>query len=171
MKNSNFQNSGFRIPSNCVNCYRCGGSNHNSLVCLYIDKICNYSGKLGHKAKVCHCAHKQRTSQPLHNASQHSRIKQHNAQHHLESEPETNSPEEIVNLLTSPRVLAHHVSVEVNGHNLQLELDTGSANTVVSERTCFAFTRCSKFINSSTTYSIRRIFNSSFRIGSNYHEV
>ena len=29
---------------------------------------------------------------------------------------------------------AHHVNVELNGHNLQLELHTGSANTVVSER-------------------------------------
>ena len=29
---------------------------------------------------------------------------------------------------------ANHVNVEVNGHNLQFELDTGKANTVVSER-------------------------------------
>ena len=134
MKNGNFQNVGFRIPSNCVNCYRCGGSNHNSSVCWYKDKICNYCGKLAHKAIVCHSAHKQRTSQPLHNAPEHSRIKQHNAQHQLKSETETNSFEEPVNSLTSPRLPAHHVNVKENGHNLQLEFDTGSANTVVSER-------------------------------------
>ena len=56
------------------------------------------------------------------------------AQHQLESEPETNSYEENVNLLTSPRVPAQHVNVEVIGHNVQLELENGSANTVVSER-------------------------------------
>ena len=134
MKNGNFQNFGYCFPSNCANCYRCGGSNHNSSVYWYKDKICIYCGKLGHKVKVCHSAHKQRTSQPLHYAPEHSRIKQHNAQHQLKSEPETNSAEDTVNSLTSRRVPAHHVNVEVNIHNIQLELDTGSANTVVSER-------------------------------------
>ena len=133
MKNSNFKNSGFCFPSSCVNCYRCGGLNHNSSVCWYKDKICNYCWKLGHKAKVCHSAHKQRTSQPLYNAPKHFRIKKHNAQQELESESETNSPEKTVNSLTSSHVPAHPVNVEVNGHNLQLELDTVSANTVVSE--------------------------------------
>ena len=103
-------------------------------MCWYKDKIFNYCGKLGHKDKVCHSTYKQRTNQPLYHAFEHTRIKQHKAQHQLESEPETNSPEKIVNSLTSPRVPDHHVNVEFNGHNLQLELDTGSANTVVSER-------------------------------------
>ena len=108
-------------------------------MCWYKGNICNYCGKLGHKAKFCHSAHKQRKSQPLHNAFEHSRIKQQSAQHQLESEPETNSPGKTDNSLTSSLVPAHHVNVEVNGHNLQLELDTGSANTVVSERVWRSF--------------------------------
>ena len=67
------------------------------------------------------------------NAYEHSRIKQHNAQHKFDFEQETNSSEQTVNLLTSPRLPAHNVNVDVNGHNLQLELDIEYANTVVSK--------------------------------------
>ena len=51
MKKSNFQNSGFRFPRNCVNCYRCGGSNHNSSVCGTKKRFVTTAGSLGTKQK------------------------------------------------------------------------------------------------------------------------
>ena len=134
MKNRNFQNSGFHFSGNCVNCYRCGRSNHNSSVCWYKDKICNYCGKLGHIAKVCHSAHKQRTSQALHMLLS-LRVLNNTT---LST---SSSPNQKYILLRTPliRWLVHVCQLttwmlKCKDHNLHLELDTGSANTVVSER-------------------------------------
>ena len=133
-------------------CNRCGGINHGSHSCLYINQTCNYCGKVKHKAKVCFKAVRDRQSKPVgHYRSQlveggfgtnvnrdkpNQRRKEH-GQHQLESESVCDNSEQTVdtvNEIDGATVPPQHVTVAVCGTRLEMELDTGSGHSVASEQ-------------------------------------
>ena len=113
------------------NCHRCGGTNHDQSACWYKDKVCNSCGKTGHNAKVCRSGKRNATNLPRNSQLQ---VRQTNAQHQLESCSADATGDSTVNALSSNIWQARHVDIMISGAQIRMELDTGSAHTVVSER-------------------------------------
>jgi hypothetical protein len=82
-------------------CHRCGGTTHFADACWYRDKECNYCHGIGHKAKVCNRAARDRAAQSSskphsssassssnsNSSSKPSNSKNRGSQHQFESEP------------------------------------------------------------------------------------
>jgi transposase InsO family protein len=135
-----------RTPQNkqYSSCYCCG-SNHPADACRFKSAECRFCKKIGHIAKVC----KSRLRQPqIAHRSPKDRKRVNSLQ------PESNPPlpqdtpgspgsQDLYTLFTTvgegskPIVL----TVNVNGSNIPMELDTGASTSVISENTYFSFFR------------------------------
>ena len=101
------------------NCYRCGGTTHESSECCYTEnETCRKCRKLGRIQRVCrsgrnpNTTRRRKNDQPnLHESDDDS----------LVASLEVNN----VNQVTAGEVI--WVTLKINGHTLKMELDTGSA--------------------------------------------
>eukprot|EP00731_Ephydatia_muelleri_P019872 Em0012g697a len=121
---------GLSVPDS-VSCFRCGGK-HYATTCKLKSVTCNNCGKTGHIAKVCR-------SNPTGAKSSAARQKGKAARGHS-SEKEDSPPREgskvhsLYNFSSSSNKL-FRVTLQVNGVNLPMEIDTGAAVSILSEAT------------------------------------
>ena len=121
---------GLSVPDS-VSCFRCGGK-HYATTCKLKSVTCNNCGKTGHIAKVCR-------SNPTGAKSSAARQKGKAARGHS-PEKENSPPREgskghsLYNFSSSSNKL-FRVTLQVNGVNLPMEIDTGAAVSILSEAT------------------------------------
>lgn len=115
-------------------CHRCGGKNHIAPSCNFKDAICRACGKKGHLARVCRSKQKpdqafsiRKTSNP---AKVHSVDQPSTSEVGIEPEPEKHH---VYNL--SHKSPPFQMTLEINNHNLQMELDTGASLSLISSNT------------------------------------
>ena len=114
-------------PATNPPCYRCGGNTHMTHNCFYKDQICHHCGKQGHIQQVC-------------------RSKQQGKPKQATKTPEVDAVEVDVDVDAYEDILAtfevHNVrkqgndiiwvDLDVDGKPLKMELDTGSAVSIIS---------------------------------------
>ena len=129
-----------RIP-----CYRCGRTSHAPSDCKFKDATCNHCGKKGHIAPVCRSKAKPLQASSRSTAStgqdRRGRTKQRTTHRVQEvesttSDREANSGEEYhLFMMTDRSSEPIRVSVIVNGKELEMEVDTGAAVSIISDQT------------------------------------
>lgn len=110
-------------------CYRCGRTNHTANECKFKDAQCRSCGKTGHIAPVCRSNAANKTPS--------KKLKHKPKTHHVHKEPTESSSEDEFKL---NKVDKHSqdpivVQMQVNGSNLNMEVDTGAALSIISETT------------------------------------
>ena len=128
-------------------CYRCGERHHPSS-CRFVDAICHACKKTGRISKVCRS--KQKTTAAGGNTTKTGGTKSNtstsasqSSKSSTQSEPKaaltlTATPEVDVYTMFSIHGPGHapfYVTLTVDGNELQMELDTGAAVSVMSEAT------------------------------------
>ena len=130
------------------NCYRCGGK-HATDTCCFKDTECHFCHKKGHIAKVCHT--KLQVQGDMHAGAAGSRHHRQNAacrgtnrnsssQHNLQAEElEEGVADSTYNMFAvtgeSSKTEPMKVTVQASGANLEMEVDTGAASSVISDAT------------------------------------
>ena len=114
-------------------CYRCGGS-HSPSECRFKDAVCHSCNKTGHIAKACR-RQKQRPSPP-HHQNRHQSKSTHQVERGDAAilEDPTDGSYELFNL-QGTRSKPLTITVQVNQTDLQMEIDTGAAVSLISEKT------------------------------------
>ena len=120
-----------------VECYRCGGP-HFATECLHKDSECKNCKKKGHLAHVC-CSKKAETNRP---SQRHKKTRRTNPQQTnsvvATDTAETNDTDAsaytLFNVSSSPSK-PYVVTVQVNGTELPMEVDTGASLTLISKTT------------------------------------
>ena len=103
-------------------CYRCGGK-HLASLCRFKSEDCHSCGKRGHIAKVCRSRLQTKKAQP-----------QNSSQVHNLSEQLLDSQYDLFVVHTSSGNPLT-TTLQVEGHQLTMEIDTGAAVSLVSEET------------------------------------
>ena len=117
-------------------CYRCGGTNHTSDACRFKESDCLHCGKKGHIAKVCRSRAKpdrrtQRGRQP-------GKPPQPKPTHHVAGEVTHDGSDDPVYMLfnvPSSRSSPILVTVQLNKASLEMEVDTGTTASLISDST------------------------------------
>ena len=116
-----------------VSCYRCGGP-HLANKCRFIKENCHSCGKTGHISKVC----RSKPSVIPYLTQARSKGRSPKAANVVE-ETSTSSLDDLhqgFRVYSIPsRVVPLRVTVTAYGHKLDMELDTGSALSIISEDT------------------------------------
>ena len=104
-----------------VMCHRCGGNDHASHKCRFLQSVCHNCNKRGHLAKVCRSKRYQRAtkSTPV------------NRQHHIVEE-ETPEPELPLFHMGHKVAKPLKVTVHINDVPVAMEVDTGAAMSVMT---------------------------------------
>ena len=104
-------------------CYRCGAK-HKATDCKFRDAECHFCKKKGHIAKVCRSKAKAQQNQTrTHQLNSGENSGDETVEYSLFHTQGQNSPAPIL------------VTLEVNGANLTMELDTGATLSIISEET------------------------------------
>ena len=121
---------GLSVPDS-VSCFRCGGK-HYATTCKLKSVTCNNCGKTGHIAKVCR-------SNPTGAKSSAARQKGKAARGHSpgkeDSPPREGSKVHSLYNFSSSSNKLFRVTLQVNGVNLPMEIDTGAVVSILSEAT------------------------------------
>ena len=108
-------------------CYRCGRTNHNPSECHFIDATCNSCGKKGHISPVCRSKTSGRKTK--------SRIP-NNTKYVSNVSTDADSDEEFyigrIGTTTAQPIM---VNIDIEGKTVEMEVDTGAAFSLISERT------------------------------------
>ena len=103
-------------------CYCCGGK-HNQSTCRFKSEVCHFCKKRGHIAKVCRSKLAQNkapvavdSSKPTHQVTQDS--------------GDIVSSEYTLSTLLSQQAKSLQVDVEIEGHRLNMEIETGAAFSI-----------------------------------------
>ena len=115
-------------------CYRCGLENHLAPECRHKNAVCSACGKTGHLARVCRSTKVPVAPKPPKRNQRGGRGRGRGTKD-VRLLQETDTDEELPLLQVGKRG-SHPITVEVkaNGKPLLLELDTGAAVSVISER-------------------------------------
>ena len=117
---------GLSVPDS-VSCFRCGGK-HYATTCKLKSVTCNNCGKTGHIAKVCRSNPTGAKSSAGQAARGHSPEKE-------DSPPREGSKVHSLYNFSSSSNKLFRVTLQVNGVNLPMEIDTGAAVSILSEAT------------------------------------
>ncbi|CAI5686860.1 unnamed protein product [Oreochromis niloticus] len=120
-------------PRELLECYRCGGA-HFAKDCVFKDSTCHNCKKKGHLAKKCRGT-KEKSKKEW-------KTKHKLNTHHLQSM----APEEdecvfnMFNLVGFNKCHAEpiYATIQVNGKELQMEVDTGASASVISQATYYS---------------------------------
>ena len=120
-----------QIPPNTTPnaCYRCGGDSHTTHNCRVKDQTCYHCGKVGHISRVCRSKQQGKPKQTPKTPQ--------NAQVHTVKSgySETDEFEDILSLkihnVSNPSSNVIWVDLKVEGKPLKMELDTGSAVSII----------------------------------------
>lgn len=116
-------------------CYRCGKKSHTPAECWFKDKECNKCQKTGHIQKMC----KTKMREKVKEKKFHKRKDKQREMHDIETcSSDTDSAQDLacfdVCSLKRPNRGIIWVSPKVEGKTLTMELDTGSALSVISKK-------------------------------------
>ena len=110
-------------------CYRCGGDSHATHNCRLKDQTCYHCGKVGHIARVCRSKLQGKPKQTPKTPPQ-------NAQVHTVAYNETDEYKDLLSLkihnVSNPDRNVIWVDLKVDGKPLKMELDTGSAVSIIT---------------------------------------
>ena len=112
-------------------CFRCGRTNHKAPQCRYKDTICSKCNKTGHLAKVC-----QSKKDPAPSSS--STPKKQLPTHVVSEQPTDERNEYSLFTIQDTKGVKKksdplYVSVNMNGREVSMEIDTGSAVSIMAE--------------------------------------
>ena len=110
-------------------CHRCGRKGHVPDRCKFKDATCHACGKKGHIAPVC----KSKSSKKEQKGSKRKHTKLH--QVHEQESDDSSSEEYVFHHVGSCSTDPIHVQLLVNGKQLRMEVDTGAALSIISEKT------------------------------------
>ena len=121
-------------------CYRCGKSNHDAKDCRFRDANCKWCGKKGHIASACRSRKAgQKSIGRKPNGRSHRRILQNTKWITTggSSKESAESDSEEFQVFTIAKKSSHPIQVTllINGKQLNMEVDTGAAVSIISERT------------------------------------
>ena len=118
-------------------CYRCGNPRHDAKDCRFRNVTRYNCGKVGHIASVCQSARMPRKSRTTSSKCQQDHNSTWSRTKWLVVEDSPSDSEEEFQLLTIGTRSSHPISVDlvVNGKPLTMEVDTGAADSVLSEQT------------------------------------
>ena len=106
-------------------CHRCGRTNHEAATCRFSDATCHFCGKKGHIAPACRSKKSGRKPQ-----------QQRETKTKYVSDATDEAEEEyFLHTVASQSSKPIFVDLQINDKTLQMELDTGAAFTIISERT------------------------------------
>ena len=121
-------------------CYRCGRGSHSPAECRFREFTCHHCNKKGHIAPVCRSKAREQkhTSKPAGGHKQRQRRANH--VHEDVSSPASDTganSEDEYHLHRLDDRSSHPITVDVlvNGRPLGMELDTGAAVSIISEKT------------------------------------
>ena len=110
-------------------CYRCGGDSHTTHNCRFKDQTCYHCGKVGHIARVCRLKLQGKPKQTPKTPPQ-------NVQVHTVEYSESDDYEDLLSLkihnVSNPGRNVIWVDLKVDGKPLKMELDTGSAVSIIT---------------------------------------
>ena len=116
---------------NSYKCYRCGKTNHKAPQCRHKNTVCNKCNKTGHLAKVC---------QSKKDTTASSSISKKQLSTHVVTEQSPSEEKEEYSLFTihgtkgvKAKTDPLFVTVNLNGKQVSMELDTASAVTIMAE--------------------------------------
>ena len=118
-------------------CYRCGNPRHDAKDCRFRNVTRYNCGKVGHITSVCQSTRMPRKSRTTSSKCQQDRNSTWSRTKWLVVEDSPSDSEEEFQLLTIGTRSSHPISVDlvVNGKPLTMEVDTGAADSVLSEQT------------------------------------
>ena len=129
-KSSHKQDDVGKDKSSTGNCYRCGGKHHQS-TCRFKSEICRFCNKRGHIAKVC----KSRIAQSSQNNAPDTRDSSKATHQVTQDSHDTDSSEYTLFTLPCQQTKPLQTDIEIEGHHLSMEIDTGAAVSIISDRT------------------------------------
>ncbi|KAL9967300.1 hypothetical protein ACROYT_G025499 [Oculina patagonica] len=109
-------------------CYRCGGDSHASHNCRFKDQTCYHCGKVGHISRVCNSRRQGKPKQPP-KTPQNTQV--HTVQYSESDEFEDVLGSMKIHNVSKPSSNAIWVDLKVEGKPLKMELDTGSAVSII----------------------------------------
>ncbi|XP_028416384.1 uncharacterized protein K02A2.6-like [Dendronephthya gigantea] len=113
-------------------CYRCGKEGHDSQQCHFKDQYCRNCRKKGHIKRVCRGKSQQQYTPPT---APSRKKKGEQEVHEVQNESDSDSEDTLASLKIHKVAKGHTniiwVTPEVEGKSLQMELDTGSAVSVL----------------------------------------
>ena len=121
---------------------RCGGP-HLANCCKHKDVTCHFCKKIGHFASVCRakaCQERQEKEKPPPQQKEHSKHREHcrkkppNSNNYLEEEPLSDT-EYDMHTLNDKRTEPYLLDIVLNNVPVKMELDTGTAVSIISEST------------------------------------
>ena len=112
-------------------CFRCGRTNHSAPQCRYKDAVCKKCNKTGHLAKVCQ--NKKTNSTPSLPTKKHlpTNVVSEQSSPSEKHEYALFTIQDTKEVTDKPGPL--YVSVSLNGKQVSMEIDTGSAVSIMSE--------------------------------------
>ena len=126
-------------------CYRCGKEGHEPHSCGFRETICHHCKKRGHLARVCRSkapnvtgASGKASWRPK--KGKRGPVKWLGVSMEKEAQPTEETEERVILRLGGPPSKPITVEVEINGQSLLMEVDTGSAVSLISQDTqqkCF----------------------------------
>ena len=118
-------------PTGGQNCYRCGGK-HVAAECRFKDSECHFCHKRGHIAQVCRGINKRATTKPQ---EQHGRPDKKSTHRtcQLSEEMEDDTSYTMFAIGGERKSKPIKVLVQVNGAELEMEVDTGATCSIISE--------------------------------------
>ena len=120
-----------------MKCMRCNGTNHDSSSCRYIETECDYCHKIGHIERTCMSKKQKQKNEKSENRTK-FKSKKHRKLHQMDetSESDTSSDElnhfAEVNSMDNKGNDPMHVSPRVNGVSCRMQIDTGSARSIIT---------------------------------------
>jgi hypothetical protein len=123
-----------------TSCYRCGRMNHRSDECKFRHSTCNACGKTGHIAPVCQSKLKAGNGKPgstrKHGAKKYTKTHMvDNAQELPSSSDGSDNEFQLYRVGKSALTDQIIVPLTLNGQQLDMEVDTGAALSIISEAT------------------------------------
>ena len=117
-----------------IECYRCGGR-HKSDECKFKEEECYFCHKKGHIARKCRAKERLNTSNRSRDDQQVAESrKTRQTTNYLQEIEEEEKGYELYNIKSS-KPDPYCVNINVNGHEITMEVDTGASVTVISEQT------------------------------------
>ena len=120
-----------KVTSKTIVCHRCGKSGHLATKCRFKDVVCHKCGKKGHLKAVCR-------SKPRGNAQRRGHPRHVRHIEETEIEGDSDVPENELTLYhigEKKNMPPLRVSVKLNEHTVDMELDTGASVSLMSETT------------------------------------
>ena len=127
-------------PKGNISCYRCGGA-HLAPQCRHCDTICHYCKKKGHLSSVCRAKAQQspRGEPPLtstRNKEDHgSKKKPSKSTNYMGDTSSSSETEYDMHALGDQHSKPYLLNIELNNVPVEMELDTGTAVSIISEST------------------------------------